>query len=40
MILSKMIINTQTGDIENIPLTEEEIALHQSQQLTDEAAAE
>ena len=40
MILTKMIINTQTGEIENIPLTEEEIAIHKSQQVTDEAAAE
>jgi hypothetical protein len=42
MILTKMIINVSTGEVENIPLTDEEIAAHEvaAQKAADEAAPE
>jgi len=42
MILTKMVVNVSTGEIENIPLTDEEIAAHEAaaQKAADEAAAE
>jgi hypothetical protein len=42
MILTKMIIDVSTGEIENIPLTPEEIAAHEAaaQKVIDEAATE
>ena len=35
-----MIINTQTGEIDNIPFTDEEVAAYEAAQVTDEAAPE
>jgi len=40
MKLTKMVVNTATGEIENIPLTDEEIAAHEAAQVIDEASAE
>jgi hypothetical protein len=40
MILTKMIINVCTGEVENIPLTDEEIVAHEAAaQLALETAA-
>jgi hypothetical protein len=42
MKLTKMIIDTQTGQVENMPLTSEEIAAHKAaaQKVIDEATPE
>lgn len=42
MILTKMVINVSTGEVENIPLTVKEIAAHKTaaQKAADEAAPE
>ena len=35
-----MIVNVETGEIQNIPFTDEEIAAHEAAQVIDEAAPE